>query len=238
MRFSKPRKSKPGCSIRPESDFRRKSILSAAWGSVSRNLHFQNLSVPDLAFVAESAFITDRTRNELGIHSTPEGLADYIVNHLPWETVPPAERLVWEPFCGHGIFLAKAMERLAQDVNPAFGPEQRHNYFRQHLIGVETDPLSLEICRVVLTLSDYPNQNSWELHHSDVFLWDAWQETLLSAAAVLANPPYEAFSKQYRRTIRAAKTKPPAEFSAQAVAAAAPIAWPGFAAKFPERPHL
>lgn len=55
-----------GLLEKPESDFRRKSILEAAWASVARNLHFQNLSVPDLAFVAESAFITDRTRDELG----------------------------------------------------------------------------------------------------------------------------------------------------------------------------
>ena len=33
----------------PTSDFRRKRILAAAWESIRRNLHFQNLSVPDLA---------------------------------------------------------------------------------------------------------------------------------------------------------------------------------------------
>jgi len=211
LEILKAAEKQTGLLDRPESDFRRKPILDAAWGSISRNLHFQNLSVPDLAFVAESAFITDRTRDELGIHSTPEGLADYIVNRLPWDRVPPAERVVFEPFCGHGIFLAKAMERLAQDLDPALGPEQRHDYFRQRLIGVETDPLSLEICRVVLTLSDYPNQNSWQLHHADVFRWEAWQRTLRSSAAVLANPPYEAFKEKYRRTIGATKTKPPAE---------------------------
>ena len=124
-----------GLLDRPESDFRRKAILDAAWSSVSRNLHFQNLSVPDLAFVAESAFITDRTRDELGVHSTPDGLADYVVNQLPWEQVQPDERVVWEPFCGHGIFLAKALERLAQDLDPALTPKQRHEYFRQRLIG-------------------------------------------------------------------------------------------------------
>jgi hypothetical protein len=203
--------SQTGLLEKPESDFRRKPILEAAWASVSRNLHFQNLSVPDLAFVAESAFITDRTRDELGVHSTPEGLADYIVNHLPWEQVPVAERVVWEPFCGHGIFLAKAMERLGQDIDPDFSPKQRHDYFRDRLVGVETDPLSLEICRVVLTLSDYPNHNNWELYPDDVFAWQGWEKVLASASAVLANPPYEKFEEKYRRRIGATKTKPPAE---------------------------
>jgi hypothetical protein len=200
-----------GLLDKPDSDFRGKPILDAAWASVSRNLHFQNLSVPDLAFVAESAFITDRTRDELGVHSTPEGLADYIVNHLPWKEVPVDERVVWEPFCGHGIFLAKAMERLGRDIKPSLSPPGRHEYFRQRLIGVETDPLSLEICRLVLTLSDYPNDNSWELYPADVFDWPEWRSTLQFAAAVLANPPYEAFNEKYRQSINATKTKPPAE---------------------------
>lgn len=77
---------------------------------------------------------------------------------------------------------------------------------------METDPLSLEICRQVLTLSDYPNDNSWQLHPADVFTWPEWDTTLKSASIILANPPYEKFKKGYRRDIGARKTKPPAEF--------------------------
>ena len=201
-----------GLLDRPESDFRRRRILEAAWTSVSRNLHFQNLAVPDLAFVAESAFISDHTRNEFGVHSTPAGLAEYIVEQLPWGEVPVEERVVWEPFCGHGIFLAKALERLGRDLGPEFTPRKRHAYFQQRLIGIETDPLSLEICRLVLTLSDYPNGNSWNrLHHADVFKWPEWDAALSEATAILANPPYEPFTHGYREQIRATKTKPPAE---------------------------
>ena len=202
-----------GLLDRPDPDFRRKPIIDAAWASVKSTLHFQNLSVPDLAFVAESAFITEHTRDELGVHSTPEGLAGYIVNRLPWEEVPVDERVVWEPFCGHGVFLAKAMERLRQDIHPSVSPKGRHEYFRQRLIGVETDPLALEICRLMLTNTDYPNGNTWQkLYHADVFRWPQWQSTLQSATVVLANPPYEAFAEKYRREIKATKTKPPAEF--------------------------
>jgi hypothetical protein len=211
LEILKAAEKQTGLLDKPQSDFRRKPILDAAWHSISSTLHFQNLSVPDLAFVAESAFITDRTREELGVHSTPAGLADYIVNQLPWDQVPPDERVVWEPFCGHGIFLAKAMERLAQDIDPSLSARRRHQYFRDRLIGVETDPLSLEICRLVLTLSDYPNDNSWQLHHADVFAWPEWEKTLKAASTLLANPPYEAFTEGYRKSIGATKTKPPAE---------------------------
>jgi hypothetical protein len=213
LEILKAAEKQTGLLDKPESDFRRKRILETAWASVKSTLHFQNLSVPDLAFVAESAFITDSTRDEFGVHSTPAGLADYIVNHLPWEQVPVDERIVLEAFSGHGIFLAKAMERLRQDLAPSLGPKARHEYFRQRLIGVETDPLALEICRLMLTNTDYPNSNSWDgLHLDDIFRWPEWQSTLQSAAVVLANPPYEAFSASYRRSIGATKTKPPAEF--------------------------
>ena len=205
LEILKAAEKQTGLLDKPQSDFRRKPILDAAWRSISSTLHFQNLSVPDLAFVAESAFITNRTRKELGVHSTPAGLADYIVNQLPWDQVPPDERVVWEPFCGHGIFLAKAMERLAQDIDPSWSAKRRHQYFRDRLIGVETDPLSLEICRLVLTLSDYPNDNSWQLHHDDVFTWPEWEDTLKSAAAVLANPPYGPFDPKERKRIGATR---------------------------------
>ena len=213
LEILKAAEKQTGLLDKPESDFRRKHILDAAWASVKSTLHFQNLSVPDLAFVAESAFITDTTRDEFGVHSTPAGLADYVVNQLRWNEVPVAQRIVLEAFSGHGIFLAKAMGRLAQDLAPSLGPQARHEYFRHRLMGIETDPLSLEICRLVLTLSDYPNRNSWDnLYHADVFRWPEWQSKLQCASAVLANPPYEAFARKYRRDIGARKTKPPSEF--------------------------
>ena len=125
---------------------------------------------PDLAFVAESAFITERTRDELGVHSTPEGSRR--LDRQPRHGRRCRLTNVWygRPFCGHGVFLAKAMERLRQDIDPSVPPKERHEYFRQRLIGVETDPLALEICRLMLTNTDYPNGNTWEkLYQRDVF---------------------------------------------------------------------
>ena len=139
-------------------------------------------------------------------------MAEYIVNHLPWQDIPVNDRRVFEPFAGHGIFLACAMERLGEDLDASWGPERRHEYFCKMLIGVEKDPLALEVCRLMLTLSDYPNDNSWQLHSEDVFTWDGWDAALKSASVVLANPPYEAFQEDERRRVGAVKAHPPAEF--------------------------
>jgi hypothetical protein len=104
------------------------------------------------------------------------------------------------------------MERLSRDLDPKFTPRQRHQYFQKMLIGVEKDPLAVEVCRLLLTLSDYPNDNSWQLHHNDVFDWPGWDAALKSASVVLANPPYEPFPTDERKRVRASKAQPPAEF--------------------------
>jgi hypothetical protein len=192
--------------------FLDRRVLAKAWGSIDGTLRFHNLSVPDLVAIYEDLFIDDTTRRKLGVHSTPLGLASYIVNHLPWDNIPIDQRVVLEGFCGHGIFLAQAMERMSQDLDPKWTPRQRHQYFQKRLIGVEKDPLAIEVCRLLLTLSDYPNDNSWQLHHSDVFDWPEWDSALKSASVVLANPPYEPFPADERKRVGATKAQPPAEF--------------------------
>jgi N-6 DNA Methylase len=187
-------------------------ILAHAWESISGTINFQNIAVADLAEIYESAFITEKTRKELGVHSTPHGLADYIVQHLPWKTLPIERRRVFEPFSGHAMLLAAAMARLGEDLDPDLPPAKRHDYFRRRLTGVEKDPFAIEVSRLLLTLSDYPNHNSWNLHHDDVFKWKGWDDTLSACDVVLANPPYEPFTAAAKRAAGAIKANPPAEF--------------------------
>jgi len=193
-------------------EFLHPRVLATAWESVSGSLNFQNLWVPDLAEIYESAFITKETRKQLGTHSTPHGLAEYLVNHLPWDTLPIERRRVFEPFSGHGMLLASAMQRMGEDLDPSLAPAKRHDYFRRRLTGVEKDPFAIEVCRLLLTLTDYPNHNNWDLHHDDVFTWNGWDTALRNCDVVLANPPYEAFEALYKNEIQATKANPPAEF--------------------------
>ena len=193
-------------------EFLHRRVLATAWESISGSLNFQNLWVPDLAEIYESAFITKETRKQLGTHSTPHGLAEYVVNALPWDTLPLERRRVFEPFSGHGMLLASAMQRMGNDLDPSLAPSKRHDYFRRRLTGVEKDPFAIEVCRLLLTLTDYPNHNSWDLHHDDVFTWAGWDGALRNCDVVLSNPPYEPFEASYKSEIQATKTNPPAEF--------------------------
>ena len=193
-------------------EFLHQRVIATAWESISGSLNFQNLCVPDLAEIYESAFITKETRKELGTHSTPHGLAEYIVDSLPWDTLPVESRRVFEPFSGHGMLLASAMQRLGNDLDPSLSPAKRHDYFRRRLTGVEKDPFAIEVCRLLLTLTDYPNHNNWNLHHDDVFTWEGWEKALRNCDVVLSNPPYEAFEAKYKKEVQAIKANPPAEF--------------------------
>lgn len=187
-------------------------VLAHAWESISGSINFQNIAVSDLAEIYESAFITEKTRKALGVHSTPHGLADYIVQHLPWDSLPLERRRVFEPFSGHAMLLAAAMARMGDDLDPALPPAKRHDYLRRRLTGVEKDPFAIEVSRLLLTLSDYPNHNSWDLHSADVFKWKEWDATLAGCDVVLANPPYEPFDSAEKAAAKAVKANPPAEF--------------------------
>jgi hypothetical protein len=104
------------------------------------------------------------------------------------------------------------MARLAEDLDPTLPPAKRHEYLRRRLTGVEKDPFAIEVSRLLLTLSDYPNHNSWDLHCDDVFKWPGWDSALGNSDVVLANPPYEKFSASEKKACGATKANPPAEF--------------------------
>ena len=198
-------------SALPKS-FLKESVLSSAWDSISDTLHFQNFSLQDLFFIYESCFIDRETRKELGVHNTPLEIAEYVLAQLPVDLLPTQERTIIEPFCGSGVFLAAALKRIAELYPPERSIEERHSYLQSNLIGIEREPLALEVCRLVLTLVDYPNPNGWRLYAQDVFAWNEAKRLLADSSIIVANPPFEEFTPNQRRAYRTQKTGPPAEF--------------------------
>ncbi len=191
---------------------RRPEMLSVAWGQISSSFHFQNLSVDDLAFIYENTLITPETRRELGIHSTPRQVAEYMVQKLPFEDLLESDRRVLEPCAGHGVFLITAMRRLRELLAPNLSDQERHSYFVNHLAGIEIDPFAREVCHLSLILADYPNPDGWRLYNEDVFVGGRLEEELRSAEIVLCNPPFEYFKLSGRAQIeREGFIQPPAE---------------------------
>jgi type I restriction-modification system DNA methylase subunit len=165
--------------------------------------HLGLMSTEALAFLYENALISKETRAKLGTHSTPTYLVDYVVGKLrPWiEAVAPNERVVFEPACGHAAFLLAAL-RVLSELMPetTSSPRERHEYLRQHLFGCEIDAFALEIARLRLTLADVPNPNGWHLAHGNMFAADLLEKQTDRSMIILANPPFENFTKENAKT--------------------------------------
>ena len=127
----------------------------------------EHISIESLEFIYENTFVTDQDRSRLGIHGTPYALARHVVHSLPFDRFALESRRVVEPCCGHGIFLVAALERLRELVHGGFGQSERHEYLKRMLWGFDTEPFSIEVASLCLSLADFPNGNGWNLKGGD-----------------------------------------------------------------------
>jgi type I restriction-modification system DNA methylase subunit len=182
---------------------RQEAALQESAREISRFGSLSLVSTEALAYLYERALITQETRTELGTHSTPAYLVDYIVGKLrPWiEAMDIEGRQVFEPACGHAAFLLAAMRLLLElTAIDSYSPSERHNYLRDRLHGSDTDSFALEIARLSLTLADVPNPNGWDLKEANMFRGDHLARRSRGADIILANPPFENFSQGEQRS--------------------------------------
>jgi len=169
-----------------------------AWNSIRSSFYFQNLSVEALAHVYENTFVSKELRTLYSIHGTPPYIAEYIVRHLPFDKLEEHERVVFEPFAGHAVFLVAAMRRLRELLPSSMSTEERHDYFVQRLSGIEKEEFAWEVGRLSLMLADYPNPNGWQLIQGDAFQDSLVDREIAKAGVVLCNPPFEDFTVDER----------------------------------------
>lgn len=182
-------------------DPERARALADVAPTVAQFADLGHVTTESLAYVYENALISKQTRAELGTHSTPSYLVDYIVWQLaPWiEKIPQADRYVFEPACGHAAFLVSAMRLLREILSSDLrSPQARHGYLKGRLHGIDSDSFALEIARLSLTLADIPNPNGWDLTAQDMFTGDLLAQRAKQAMILLANPPFERFKAQER----------------------------------------
>ncbi|MGE0377310.1 MAG: class I SAM-dependent DNA methyltransferase [Planctomycetaceae bacterium] len=179
----------------------RREALRESARTVDQFASLSVLTTESLAHVYENTLISKETRSELGTHSTPAYLVDYILGNLSdWiEEIPENERSVFEPACGHGAFLVSAMRLLSQ-LLPAEKaiPSRRGPYLRRRLHGMDVDAFALELARLSLTLTDIPNPDGWDLRAEDMFVGNRLEEQAAANTIFLANPPFDAFNDKER----------------------------------------
>lgn len=150
-----------------------------------------NISVDTLTYIYENTFVSQKSRQELGIHSTPSYVADYILSQIPIEDLQREQWHVTDPMCGHGIFLIAAMRRMKSLLPGDWDSKQRHTFFIKHLHGIEIDPFSVEVARMCLMLADFPESNSWDLQRQDIFADNILENSMAKTMILVGNPPFE-----------------------------------------------
>lgn len=150
-----------------------------------------------IGYVYESSLVAAATRKDLGTHSTPPFIVEYILGRLRNAilSIPMERRVVVEPACGHAAFLVAALRVLAEDLAP---DAARHEYLRARLRGLEIDHAAKEMARLSLTIADVPNADGWNLAQGDLFEGTALADLARGGTIFLANPPFENFSAEER----------------------------------------
>lgn len=200
-----------GKQWRPAIDAAAEKI--ATWG------YLGNISTEALGYLYERALIDKKPkgrgaknvpkgrdiRKELGIHSTPPMLVDHMLAQL-WpmiEEIKPEDRSVFEPACGHGAFLIASLRWLREHSGLDEGIK-RHRYLCERLYGIERDAFARELGKLSLTLADVPHGNTWRIDEKDMFSPNVLRDATKQCTILLANPPYEPFSKSDRNRYRKA----------------------------------
>ena len=108
-------------------------------------------------FFGDTAFVDAESRRQSGSFYTPVGIIDAILD-LVWDDLFPGGKLpggkkgaVCDPAMGCGYFLIRIVERLcAQHPDDPAGVAK---WVRNHLYGVDSDPVSVFLARVFLWLT-------------------------------------------------------------------------------------
>lgn len=178
----------------------QKQALERVAGEIVKPVSsLSHITTKSLAYVYENALVSKKTRKALGTHATPSWLVNYIVWQLAdWiEKIPQENRMIFEPACGHAPFLTGGATILS--ILYKGRDQQRHEYLKNHLIGLEKDLFAEEIARLALTLADIPNKNNWKIINTDIYDTDILQRTAERATILLCNPPFENFSKEEKQ---------------------------------------
>lgn len=189
----------------------------AAWDCLRGGINFSNISSDDLAFVYENTLVTTETRRDLGTHSTPRQVAEYVAVRLKLDRYDPTDLDIYEPFAGAGTFLVSALRHVRDLLPVDWTDQERHAFLVDRLSGDETDPFACEVAVLSLILADYPNQNGWRIQKCDLFENDVLKSRMASGGIVLCNPPFQDFSSKDRNRYPIAKdfySKPKAVLNA------------------------
>lgn len=172
--------------------------LEEAWRALRDEVSFANISADDLAFVYENTLVSEATRQELGTHSTPRAVAEFLVSRLNLGRYGREAPKICEPFCGAGVLLVAALAKVRNSLPREWTEAQRHSFLVRRIRGADVDPFACEVASLSLVLADYPSSNGWDIRTIDLFSSDMLASQLESGMVVVCNPPFENFTPAER----------------------------------------
>lgn len=183
---------------------------------------FRGIGPEAISYVYESSLVAEQVRRDLGTHSTPPYLVDYVLGRLQPHilAIPHERRQVVEPACGHAAFLVAALRILAED---APDDASRHEYLRARIRGIEIDHAAKEMARLSLTIADLPNPDGWDLREGDMFENRSLEKLVREGTVFLANAPFEDFPTERRRQLAKVGLAPLPNQSAEMLRRALPL---------------
>lgn len=163
--------------------------LDALITDLEQGLDYRGLDPAIVSDVYERAVIDRTTRKEFGVFYTPPELARRIATVLPFEEVPPEDRVVVDLACGSGTLLLAAQDRLLAAVPAHVAFDEAHKYVTRHLFGFDQDPFAVEIARLSLLLNALPIGNDWRVEQRSAA--QGLPVDIPEPRFVISNPPWD-----------------------------------------------
>lgn len=188
-----------------DSHYLTKSTINQVYSELRQHFSFTSISPEMLGHAYENALVSPTLRRERGVYYTPAAIAEYVLERLPIEGIPEADRIVLDPCCGSGSFLTSAFTRLAHLLaDESWTPYRRHQYLRARIIGSDIDDFAREISSLSLLLLDVENRNGWKLVSADartLVVDDIGKRPTI----IVTNPPFREIKESGVRSEKSAE---------------------------------
>jgi len=163
-------------------------LLVEAIRDLGDGITYRGLSPEVVSDVYESVLVDETLRKDHGVYYTPAPLARLVLEALPVEEIPPADRVVLDMACGSGTLLLAAYERLQRLLPSGMQAQERHRELTSRLHGWDQDALAVHISQLALLLHDLPGGNGWLVEERDAL--DPAPLAWGPPTIVVTNPPW------------------------------------------------
>lgn len=190
------------CAARDYPGYTQESPYAQEIASVvAEELPLINMTAVDSALLSQifqSSALPSGLRRQWKLYPTPAHVAWKMMKSLPVETIPSANRRIWDGTCGTGSLLVAGLERL-RTADSSADAASFLKHASQMVKGNDQQTVLTEATRVALDL-DIGKPLEWDLTSMEVRRVN-FDRLSSQPTIVVGNPPFEAHSGKLERAI-------------------------------------